>query len=89
MKLSEKLTVEEVKFSSLPTFNECDHYIVQPEDGVMQTVIIPVGNDKYLTVNINPHADNVDVKMHGDHDFKDFGTVKAFYNMNGTYDTED
>ena len=83
MKFVESSMEELVKMKA-PTFNVCDHYI-EPQGDKMETIVIKLENGKHLIVNINPESDNVDVKLFGDHVFKDFGTVKAFYNMRGLY----
>lgn len=88
MKIYENTTIDGLKARGIPTFNICEHYLVKPLTNTMQTLVIDVGNGKYLTVNISPESDNVDVKMHGDHKFSDFGTVKAFFNMAGAYNNE-
>ena len=85
MNLSKAFTPYDMREIGIPTFNTCEHYVLKPDKDIMQTIVIDVGHGKYLTVNLSPESDNVDVKMHGDHRFTDFGTVKAFYNMGGAY----
>lgn len=88
MKFNEKVTMDDLKNKNIPTFNNCEHYLITPHPNTQQTIVIALEGGKFMTVNINPQSDNVDVKLHGDHKYSDFGTVKAFYNMNGTYDKE-
>lgn len=85
MKFFENTTIDGLQSRGIPTFDACEHYYVEPHPNTKQTLVVNLGNDKYLTVNINPESDNVDVKCHGEHSFKDFGTIKAFYNMAGSY----
>lgn len=86
MEFFEKVTMDGLKAKGVPTFNKCEHFYVKPHPGTMQTLVIEIEGGKFLTVCIVPDSDNVDVKMHGDHRFSDFGTVKAFFNMKGDYD---
>lgn len=85
MKFFENTTMDGLQSNDIPTFNNCEHYYILPHAKTMQTIVIRLENDKYMTININPASDNVDVMLHGEHKFNDFGNVKAFYNMNGTY----
>lgn len=88
MEFFPRTTMDGLKSKGIPTFNECEHFLIKPHPRTMQTIVIELENGKYMTININPASDNVDVKVHGEHKFNgtDFGTIKAFYNMNGMYD---
>lgn len=79
------VTIDGLKSVEIPTFNECEHYLIEPHPGIMQTIVIKIEGGRFLTVNINPKSDNVDVQMHGEHKTQDFGDIKAYYNMNGGY----
>lgn len=86
MQFYERTTMDGLKSAGIPTFNNCEHYLIKPHAGTMQTIVIQIEGGAYLTVNINPKADNVDVQMHSKtYKHHDFGQVKAFYNMNGGY----
>lgn len=85
MQFYDKITINDLERTGRPTFNVCEHYLIKPHPNTMQTIVIELENEKFLTVNINPQSDNVDVQLHGEHRFQDFGNVKAFYNMADKY----
>lgn len=67
MKAFQRVTLEELKSNGIPTFNQGEHYIFQPDTKQNETIVIDLGNGKYMTVCIMPGADNIDVKFHGKH----------------------
>lgn len=85
MEFNERVTMDGLKARNIPTFNNCEHFLVEPHPNTMQTLVINLGNDKYMTININPSEDNVDVQLHGEHRFHNFGQIKAFFDIAGDY----
>lgn len=96
MKFHQNTTMEGLKSKGIPTFNQCEHYLIEPHPNTMQTIVIALEGGKHMTINIHPQADNVDVKMHGEHNHTHFSQgeckntnnadgVHAFFNMRGSY----
>jgi hypothetical protein len=87
MEFFDDLTMDDLKAIGKPTYDNCEHYLIKPHPHIKQTIVIELENGKHLTVSINPDADNIDVKLHGDHSFQDLGEgdIKAFYNIRGHY----
>lgn len=84
MKFNDRVTMDELKKRGIPTFNECEHFLVEPHPNTHQTLVIKLENNKFLTVNIFPQSDNVDVQFHGDHTYHEFGKIKAFFDIRET-----
>lgn len=82
MEFFDKVTTDDLKGQGIPTFNNCEHYLVKPHPGTEQTVVIELEGGKYLTVNVNPKSDNVDVQLHGSHTYLkldgDDSTIHSF-----------
>ena len=79
-------TMDGLQSAGIPTFSTCEHYLIQPHPGTEQTIVIQIEGGAYLTVNIRPKSDNVDVQMHSPtYKSQEFGEIRAFYNMNGGY----
>lgn len=96
MQFYDKVTMDGLKDRGIPTFNECEHYLIKPHENTMQTIVVELKGGKYMTICIMPKEDNVDVKLHGEHKHSYFfsGTststedvtgTHAFYNMAGDY----
>lgn len=87
MKLHENVTIDDLKKVGIPTFNQCEHYLIEPKNNVMQTFVIKLNEDKYMTVCVMPNSDNVDVKIHGSHKNSVYLSsdedypIYAFYNL--------
>ncbi|MEB6549714.1 hypothetical protein MXL46_11510 [Heyndrickxia sporothermodurans] len=67
MKVFQHVSLEELKANGLPTFNLGEHYVFRPDTKQNETIVIDLGNGKYMTVCVMPGADNIDVKFHGKH----------------------